>query len=110
MVRAAEDLDSVGEKVCHGIEGFDGAFGAAGEINDNRLVADDRDTPREHGVWSLLDTFAANLLGETRNRAIGDVEGGFGSRVTWPEAGAAGGEKKVGVTGIRDGAQLAADF
>jgi len=84
MVRAAEDLDSVGEKVSDGVEGFNGAFGAAREIDDNRLVADDRDTAREHGVWSLLDAFAANLLGETGNRAIGDVERGFGGRITWP--------------------------
>jgi hypothetical protein len=40
---AVEDVDSVGKELREGVEGFDGAFGAAGKIEDDGIVAGDGD-------------------------------------------------------------------
>ena len=40
---AVEDVDGVGEEMGDGFEGFDGAFGAAGKIDDDGAGADGGD-------------------------------------------------------------------
>jgi hypothetical protein len=39
---AVEYLERVGQELCKGVEGFDGAFGAAWEIEDQGNIAHDR--------------------------------------------------------------------
>jgi hypothetical protein len=103
-----EDLDGVGEQLGEGVERFDGAFWAAGKIEDEGNVADDGDTARQDGGGCLLGTFAAHFFGEAGNHSFGDVEGGFGRVVTGAEAGAAGGEDEIDAARIGKLAEMGA--
>ena len=58
-----EDLDGVGKKLGKGVERFDGAFGAAGKIEDEGKVADDGDAAGQHGGRGLRGTLAAHFFG-----------------------------------------------
>jgi hypothetical protein len=107
---AAEDFDGVGEKVRNDTEGFDSALGAAREIDDESVVAGDGDAAREKGCRCLLRTLAADFLRKAGDGAVGDVEGGFRRVVAGAEAGATRGQEEIGVAGIGNGTQLAADF
>jgi hypothetical protein len=109
VVSAAQDFDGVGEEVCDCVEGFDGALGAAGKIQNDGLVTNDGDAAGEDGRGSLLDSFAADFLGEAGDSAIRNVKSGFGCGVAGAEAGATCGKEQVGVASIADGAKLAAN-
>ena len=95
VARAVEDLDGVGKERCEGVERFDGAFGAAGKVEDEGNVADDGDASGQYSCGRLLGTFATHFLSEARNHFFGDVERGFRRVVAGAEAGAAGGEDEI---------------
>jgi hypothetical protein len=103
-----EDGDGVGEEVGDGIKGFDRPFWAAGEIDDEGVMANDGDTPGEDRGGSLLCAFAAEFFGDAWNGALRDVESGFGSIVARAESGATGGENEVDAAGVGEFAELAA--
>jgi hypothetical protein len=105
---AVEDSNGVGEKVGHGVQGFDGAFGAAGKIDDEGAMPDDGDATREDGGGRFFGAFAAEFLGDAGNGALGDVQSGFGSIVARAEAGAAGGEDEIDAARVGEFAKLAA--
>ena len=60
---AVEDLDGVGEELGEGVEGFNGAFGAAGKIENQGEVTDDGDSAGQDSVGSLLGSFPAHFFG-----------------------------------------------
>src|SRR5271165_1664800 len=91
-----------------GVERFDGAFGTAGKIDDERVMADDGDAAREDGSGSLFGSFPSQFLGNARNDALGDIESGFGSIVARAEAGAAGRKDQIDATGVSEFAKLTA--
>src|SRR5579871_4567508 len=92
-----------------GVEGFDRAFRAAGEIDDDGFVADDGDSTRQQRRGGLFGAAAADFFGQAGNDAVGYIEGGFGSVVARAEAGASGGEENIDLTGVGDGTNLAAE-
>ena len=92
---AVEDLDGVGEELGQGVERFDGAFGAAGKIEDEGKVTDDGDAAGQNRSGSLGSAFAAHFFREAGNHFFGDVQSGFGGVVAGTEAGAAGGEDEI---------------
>lgn len=106
---AVEDLDRVGEQVGDRFEGLDGAFWAAGEIENQRFVASGGDAAGEDGCWSLLGTFAAHFFGNAGDEAVGDGLGGFGSVVARADAGAAGSGDQVDAAGVGELAKIFAD-
>src|SRR5580704_16282797 len=91
-----------------GIEGFERAFGAAGQIDDDGFVADGGDTTRKDSGWRFLSAFAANLFGEAGDDTVGEFERSFRRDVAGAEAGASGGEENVDASGVGDGAHLIA--
>jgi len=105
---SVEDSNGVGEKVRHGVQGFDGAFGAAGKIDDEGAMPDDGDATREDGGGRFFGAFAAEFLGDAGNGALGDVQSGFGSIIARAEAGAAGGEDEIDAARVGEFAKLAA--
>ena len=108
MAGAVEDLDGVGEKLGKGVERFDGAFGAAGKIENEGKVAGDGDTAGQDGSGSLLGAPAAHFFGEAWDNFFGDVERGFGGVVPRAEAGAAGGENEINAARIGKLAEMRA--
>ena len=105
-----EDLDGVGKELGEGVERFDGAFGAAGKIEDEGMVAGDRDTTGQHGGGSLLGTFAAHFFGESGDHSFGDIERGLGSVVAGAEAGAAGGENEIDAARVSELPEMRPDL
>ncbi len=77
MARTVKDFDGVGEEVGDSVKGFDRAFGTSRKIHDDRPMPDDGDAAREDRGGRLLDTFAADFLGETGNATVGDAESSF---------------------------------
>jgi len=68
---AVEDVDGVGEEVGDGVEGFGCAFGASGEIYDERAAADGGDCAGEDGGGSFQHACAAHFLGDAGHDAVG---------------------------------------
>jgi len=68
VARAVDDLDGVNHQVRNGVERFDGAFGAAGEIENERGAANGGGTARENRTRRFLQPFAAHLFSEIANR------------------------------------------
>jgi len=56
------DLDGVDDERRDGVEGFDGAFGTAGEIEDERCAADGSGAARQNGARSFFEAFAAHFF------------------------------------------------
>jgi len=110
VVSAAENFDGVREQRGDNVEGFDSTFGAAGQVDDDGLVAENGDAAGQQGHGRFLGAAAADFFGKAGDGAVGDVEGRLGGIVARAEAGASGGEEHIGVAGIGDGAKLAADF
>ena len=108
MAGSVEDSNGVGEKVGHGVQGFDGAFGAAGKIDDEGAMPDDGDATREDGGGRFFGAFAPEFFGDAGNDALGNVDGGFGSVVARAEAGAAGGEDEIDTSRVGEFTKLAA--
>src|SRR5258707_3629885 len=92
---AVEDLDGVREELGQGVQRFDGAFGAAGKIEDERKVACDGYAARQNGSGSLLGAFAAHFFGQAGNHFFGNVQRGFGSVVAGAKPGAASGKNEI---------------
>lgn len=61
-------------------------------------------TPRENRGRGFLCALAADLFGNARDGAVGDLEGGFGRGVAGAEARASGGEQNVHASAVGDGA------
>jgi hypothetical protein len=97
------------QEIGDGVQGFDGAFGAARQIDDKRAMPDDGDAAGENGGGSFLGAFAAEFFGDARNGAFGDVERGFGSIVARAEASASGGEDEIDAARVGEFAKLAAE-
>jgi hypothetical protein len=106
---AVEDLDRVGEQVGDRFEGFDGAFGAAGKIDDKGFVASGGDATGEDGCWSFLGAFAAHFFGDAGDEPVGNGLGGFGRVVARADAGAARSGDQVDATRVGKFAKIFAD-
>lgn len=95
------------QQIGDGFQGFEGAFGAAGKIDDQRAMTDDGNAAGQYGSGCFLCAFAAEFFGDARNGAFRDVESGFGSIVARSEAGAAGGEDQIDAARVREFTKLA---
>ena len=109
VLRAVEDVDCVWQQVGDGFEGFDGAFGAAGEIDDQRVVAGGGDAAREDGGGSFLQAFTAHFFGDAGDDAVGDGLRGFGGVVAGADTGAAGGGDEIDAGRVGELAEIFAD-
>ena len=90
-----KDADGVGQKMCDSFQGFGGAFGTAGQIEDECFAAARGYGARQNRGGSFLETFAAHFFGDTGNETGGDVLSGFGSRVARTDAGASGCDDQI---------------
>lgn len=106
---AMEDVDCVGQQVGDGFEGFDGAFWAAGEIDDQGFATGGGDAAGEDGCRRLLQAFAAHFFGDAGDDAVGDGLGGFGGVVAGADTGAAGGGDEIDAAGVGELAEILAD-
>ena len=90
-----DNLDGVWEESGDGVEGFDRAFGAAGEIKNERGAANGGDAAGQDGAWSVLKALATHLFGHAGDEFRGDGLGGFRRGIARAESGAAGGENYI---------------
>ena len=95
VASAMNDLDGVDDQRCDGVEGFDRAFGAAWEIENESCAADGGRTARENRAGSFFQSFAAHFFGESRNHFVGDGLCGFRSDIARAEASAPGGKNQI---------------
>src|SRR5262249_62161123 len=78
-----------------GVEGFNGALGAARKIEDQRSAANCGRAAGKNRTRSFLQTFAPHLFRESRNHFVGNRFRRFGSHIARAEPGAARGENQV---------------
>jgi hypothetical protein len=90
-----EHIDGVWEEFCDGVEGFDGAPGAARKINDQSGTTDDGRLAREVGTGEMGASDLAHFFPEAGDGALADGDGSFGSDVARADSGAAGGEDQI---------------
>ncbi len=98
----------MGQEVGDGIQGFDRTFGAAGKIDDEGTMTDDRNAAREDGGVRFFGAFAAEFFGDAGNGAFGDVESGFGSVVARAEASAPSSKDQIDAARVGEFTKLAA--
>src|SRR5260221_859130 len=103
----ADKIDAVGDRgentrddllavlVFQAFERFADRFGLAGQVDDQRALAHDRDLPRENRGGNELEADPSHLLTEPRHRFVGDRERGLRRDVPRSGAGAAGGQHQV---------------
>jgi len=60
---AVDNLDGVREQRGDRVERFDGAFRAAGKIEDERGAANGGNATGENRSWRVLKSFAAHFFG-----------------------------------------------
>jgi len=61
------DSDGVGEERCDGVQGFYGTFGAAGQIQDQRGLANGGYSTRKNGARRVGKALPAHLFGHPGN-------------------------------------------
>ena len=75
-------------------------FGAAGHVDDQRLLPHRRHRPAEHGVRRHLQRGGPHGLREPGSQTVGHRPGGFGSAVARSQTGAAGGEDQIDLAAV----------
>src|ERR1700752_3764890 len=83
---AVNDLNGMDNERRDGVQGFYGAFGTAGKVEDKRGAADGGGTPRQNGAGGFFQALAAHLFRKTGNHFVGDGLGGFGCNVARPKS------------------------
>jgi hypothetical protein len=106
---AVKDMDGVGQQVGDSFKGFDGAFWAAGEIDDQGFAAGGDYAAGEDGCRRLLQAFAAHFFGDAGDDAVGDGLGGFGGVIAGTDSGTAGRGDEVDAASIGELAEILAD-
>src|SRR5258708_1659783 len=111
-VGPADKIDAVGDRgenarddllavlVFQAFERFADRFGLAGQVDDERALAHDRDLPRENRGGNELEADPSHLLTEPRHRFVGDRERGLRGDVPRSGAGAAGGQHQMAAAAI----------
>src|SRR5712664_2015588 len=111
-VGPADKVDAVGDGgedardyllavlVFQAFERFADRFGLAGQVDDERVLAHDRDLPRENRGGNELEADPAHLLTEPGHRFVGYRERGLRRDVPRSGAGAAGGQHQVAAAAV----------
>src|SRR5208282_5677907 len=84
-----------GQKLDDAFEGLAGAARAARQVDDQLILPCSHNPARERRQASLLKSFRAHHLGETRNLLIDDVTRSFRSDVARCKPCASGGENSI---------------
>jgi hypothetical protein len=85
---AGEQVESVGQQRQDGKQPVLGPCRAPGEVDDERTASDAANSTPEGCKWRLLNAAKPNLLGDTGNETVADLECGFRSHVAFREASA----------------------
>src|SRR5882757_900880 len=110
VARAVDDLDAVREQRRDGIKRFDGAFRAAGKIEDQRVAANGGETARQNGARSVFDALSAHLLRNSWDEPVRDRLRDFGSGIARAQSSAAGGQNEIDGVSIGDLAEECLDL
>src|SRR6267378_7746988 len=86
--------------VFQAFERFADRFGLAGQVDDEGVLAHDRDLPRENRGGNELEADPAHLLTEPRHRFVGYRERGLRRDVPRSRAGAAGSQHQVAAAAV----------
>ena len=87
---AAQDVERVREKLRHGVERFDRALWAAGQIDDQRLAPNPSSAARESGARILPSAVLAHHFGDSRHQLLASFRGGFRGGIPRAYPGASG--------------------
>jgi hypothetical protein len=85
---AGEQVESVWQKRQNGEEAALSPCRAPRQVHDKRTSSDAANSAPKGCKWRLLNAMKANLLGETGDETVADLECGFRSHVAFREASA----------------------
>jgi hypothetical protein len=110
VARTVKNMHCMGKQMGDRFQRFHRTFRTAWQIYDQGLVAHRTHRAREDRGGSFLLAFAAHFFGYAGDYAIGDCLGGFRGVVAGADSGAAAGYDYVDAAGVREFAELLANF
>jgi hypothetical protein len=82
VARAAEDLQGVRQQIGNGVERFERAARAAGQIDDQNAASHARNGSGQDGAGRFFAAFVAHQFGNSGQQFLAGLQGGFGSGIS----------------------------
>src|ERR1700740_1430548 len=91
----AEELEGVGNEVDYGVQGFDGAGGLPGEVQNHRGASNATDGAAQDSELGAFQAFGAHAFRDAFQQPVTDGAGRFRGDIARRNTGAASGDDKA---------------